>query len=190
MAEGIASAKALTRDLTFLEYWINDVNFIYFSSFCSHQLSSTKPSLAIFIGPIDDTMTERSFWWLPHWVPRAPKKFNCSLLLSPLIFVTLLTKSHLLMIDNMDENDISSTLFHNYCVLHIKDADKVSRRFKRGMISAGTSTAHAFNLSSDSLHSEQNLPAHHLCNVWHWQSLLKMPAFCGATFLMEGPTAV
>ena len=32
------SAKALMWGLTFLEYWVNDVKSIYFSSFCSHQL--------------------------------------------------------------------------------------------------------------------------------------------------------
>lgn len=112
-----------------------------------------SPLWLYFIGPIGDTTTERSFSWLPHWVPRAPKKLNCSLSLSPLILV-LLTKSHLLMLDTMDKNDTSSTLFHNYCVLHIKDADKVPRGFRRGMTSAGTTTARPFTLSSDSLHSE------------------------------------
>lgn len=32
------SARALMWYLTFLEYWVNDVKSIYFSSFCSNQL--------------------------------------------------------------------------------------------------------------------------------------------------------
>lgn len=45
VAEGITGAEALKLDLAFLEYWVNDINYIYISSFCSHQSSSTNLSL-------------------------------------------------------------------------------------------------------------------------------------------------
>lgn len=69
-----------------------------------------------FIGPIEETLKERAFRPLPLSVPRAPKKLNCFLILSPLILVHLLTKSHLPMLDNADNSDTSSNLLNNHCV--------------------------------------------------------------------------
>ena len=64
------------------------------------------------------------------------------------------------------------------------------RRFRRETISASGTITHTFSLSSNSLHFEQCLPVDHLCNIWQWESMLKIPTFCGAAFLMEDPTEV
>lgn len=64
------------------------------------------------------------------------------------------------------------------------------RRFRRETISASGTITHTFSLSSNSLHFEQCLPVDHPCNIWQWESMLKIPTFCEAAFLMEDPTEV
>lgn len=56
------------------------------------------------------------------------------------------------------------------------------------MTSAGRTTAHTFNLSSNSLHFEQNQPVRHLGNTCHCQGRLKIPTFYGRAFFTGQPS--
>lgn len=88
LAEVIMSVKDLVWALAFLEYGVNDVNSIYFSSFLI-SFGPQSPLWPHFLGPKHESLKGRPFLPLPLRVTRALNKLNCFPILSPVILVLL-----------------------------------------------------------------------------------------------------